>query len=184
VETELVSACRRGDKSAYASLVRMQTRGIFAICLGMLGNVHDAEDATQEVFVKAFSHIHELRADSQFRPWIARTARNLCLDLLRRRKRGQEILSIHGSTRTPDGRQEAKSYEAQLLRQEDRQRLTQSLARLPEKYRVPLMLYYFDGHNTENVARMLDLNPSGVLTRLSRARKELRRMLQEQGGAQ
>ena len=78
----------------------------------------------------------------------------------------------------------AEPHEALLLREEERRRLEGALARLPEKYRLPLMLYYFDGHSTRNVAKMLDLDPAGVLTRLSRAQRELRRMLQEQGGAQ
>jgi RNA polymerase sigma-70 factor (ECF subfamily) len=146
----------------------------------MLGNVHDAEDAAQETFVRAFVGIRELRAGTQFRPWVARIARNHCLDLLRRRKRGAEILQAHGAGESA----EASPHEAEVLRRETDERLLQCLLRLPENYRVPLMLYYFDGHSTENVAKMLDLDPAAVLTRLSRARRELRRMLQEQGGAQ
>jgi RNA polymerase sigma-70 factor, ECF subfamily len=183
VEEELVLACRGGDKGAYASLVRAHARSIFAICLGMLGNVHDAEDAAQETFVRAFSQLPQLRTASQFRPWIGRIARNHCLDLLRRRKRGSEVLAMHGAAQSNPG-SHAEPHEALLLREEERIKLEGALARLPEKYRVPLMLYYFDGHSTQNVASILDLNPAGVLTRLSRARRELRRMLVEQGGAQ
>ena len=89
---------------------------------------------------------------------------------------------MHAAAKSNPG-DHAKPHEALLLQEEERRRLEGALARLPEKYRVPLMLYYFDGHSTENVARMLDLDPAAVLTRLSRARRELRRMLQEQGGA-
>jgi RNA polymerase sigma-70 factor (ECF subfamily) len=184
VEEELVLACRNGDRSAYASLARAHTRTVFSICLGMLGNVHDAEDAAQESFVRGFSRVHELREDSRFRAWIVRIARNLCLDLLRRRKRGREVLSLHGAAGNSEARAGDAPHETALLRKEDRERLEKTLARLPEKYRVPLVLYYFDGHNTEDVARTLDLDPAGVLTRLSRGRRELRRMLQEQGGAE
>jgi RNA polymerase sigma-70 factor, ECF subfamily len=183
VEEELVLACRGGDKGAYASLVRAHARSIFAICLGMLGNVHDAEDAAQETFVRAFRQIGDLRGASQFRPWTARIARNLCLDLLRRRKRGSEALATHAAGQSNPGNH-AEPHEARLLREEERHKLERALLRLPENYRAPLMLYYFDGHSTENVAKMLDLDPATVLTRLSRARRELRRMLQEQGGAQ
>jgi RNA polymerase sigma-70 factor (ECF subfamily) len=183
LEEELVLACRAGNKDAYASLVRSHTRSIFAICLGMLGNVHDAEDAAQETFVRAFRQIGDLRGAGMFRPWVARIARNLCLDLLRRRKRGSEALAVRAAGQSNPGNH-AEPHEARLLRQEERSKLESALARLPEKYRVPLMLYYFDGHSTENVAKMLELDPAGVLTRLSRARRQLRRMLQEQGGAQ
>ena len=183
MEEQLVPACRGGDKGAYAALVRTHARSVFAICLGMLGNVHDAEDAAQETFVRAFSRLPELRAAAQFRPWTARIARNLCLDLLRRRKRGSQALAMRAAAEPNPGNR-AEPQDARLLREEERRRLEGALARLPEKYRVPLMLYYFDGHSTGNVAKMLDLDPAGVLTRLSRARRELRRMLQEQGGAQ
>lgn len=159
-------------------------RGVFGICLGILGSVHDAEDAAQEAFVRAFSQIHKLRSGSRFQPWIARTARNLCYDLLRRKKRGQEILSIPSAAARLGQSKLAVAPEEVLVQREDRQRLTDALARLPEKYRLPLLMYYFDGHSTDSVAAMLDVNAATVLTRLSRARKELRRMLQEQGGAQ
>jgi RNA polymerase sigma-70 factor (ECF subfamily) len=182
VEEDLVLACRGGDKGAYASLVRTNARSIFAICLSLLGNVHDAEDAAQETFVRAFGQIGQLRGAAQFRPWAARIARNLCLDLLRRRKRGSQVLAMHAAAE-PNPGNHAEPHEALVLQEEERSRLESALARLPEKYRMPLMLYYFDGQSTENVARMLDLDPAAVLTRLSRARRELRRILQGQGGA-
>jgi RNA polymerase sigma-70 factor (ECF subfamily) len=60
---------------------------------------------------------------------------------------------------------------------DDHIELHDAVTRLPEKYRLPLVLYYFDGESSEGVARALDLTPAGVLTRLSRARKELRALL-------
>ena len=60
--------------------------------------------------------------------------------------------------------------------------LHHALGRLPEKYRLPLLLYYFDGQSTENIARTLNMSAAGAGTRLSRARRELRRILQQQRG--
>ncbi len=66
VERELAAARRRGDWDAYARLIKAHYGRIFGICLGVLGNAHDAEDAAQETVVKGFELIHTLREDKQF----------------------------------------------------------------------------------------------------------------------
>ena len=162
-ERQLVDACRGGDTGAYAGLVKRYSRSVFAVCLGTLGNVHDAEDIAQDTFVKGLARIGQLRDGGQFGPWLMKIARNLCLDHARRRKRGAEIVALQGGDRRGPNDGHADLREA--------------LARLPEKYRLPLMLYYFDGRSSENVANALGISTDGVLTRLSRARKELRRLI-------
>ena len=162
-ERQLVDACRGGDAGAYAGLVKRYSRSVFAVCLGTLGNVQDAEDISQETFIKGLAGIGRLRDGGQFGPWIMKIARNLCLDHARRRKRGAEIVALQGGDRSgPDGAHAD---------------LCEAIARLPEKYRLPLMLYYFDGRSSENVARALGISTDGALKRLSRARKELRRLI-------
>lgn len=166
VEAEklLVDACRGGDTTgAYGELVKRHSRSVFAVCLGTLGNIHDAEDIAQETFIRGIARIGQLRDGTQFGPWIMKIARNLCLDHARRRKRGAEIVALQGGDRRgPD---------------EDHADVREAIARLPEKYRLPLLLYYFDGRSSEIVARTLGISTDGALTRLSRARKELRKLI-------
>ena len=164
-----MAACRDGDKSAYASLVREYAQQVFAICLGILGNPHDAEDLAQDALIKGFTKICRLRDTQRFAPWLMGIAHNLCIDFMRRRKRGREalILKIERGHSIP----------------EDYSELRQAIAQLPEQYRVPLMLYYFDDRKTESVAGTLGLSQAAVHARLSRARKELRKLLSQQGGA-
>ena len=162
-DKKLVDACRGGEAGAYAGLVKRYSRSVFAVCLGTLGNLQDAEDISQETFIKGLARIGQLRDDGQFGPWIMKIARNLCLDHARRRKRGAEIVALQGGDRRSRGDEHADLREA--------------IARLPEKYRLPLLLYYFDGRSSENVARALGISTDGALTRLSRARKELRRLI-------
>ncbi|UCD28581.1 MAG: sigma-70 family RNA polymerase sigma factor [Planctomycetota bacterium] len=169
-EEQLVAACRGGDKSAYASPVRRYAPQVFAICLGMLGNAHDAEDLAQEALVKGFTRIGELRDSERFAAWIRKIARHLCLDFIRRQKLGRQIL--------------AGQVEQNQTRPSDYPDLHQAITRLPEQYRLPLMLYYFDGQDTAGVARTLNLTQAAVCARLSRARKELRRLLGQRGGVQ
>jgi RNA polymerase sigma factor (sigma-70 family) len=87
LNNSVIRACQNGDKAAYAQVVEKYYRGVFALCLGMLGNVHDAEDATQEAMLKGFLRIRKLKKYDQFERWILQIAKNLCIDFLRRQKR-------------------------------------------------------------------------------------------------
>jgi RNA polymerase sigma-70 factor (ECF subfamily) len=107
--------------------------------------------------------VGQLRSSDKFRPWLIGIARNLCFDHLRRNKREKTSArtqnnTVHGIPAKYRGIHEA-------------------IARLPEKYRVPLLMYYFDGRSSDSVAEALNLSRDGVLTRLSRGRRELRRII-------
>lgn len=82
----LVLAARGGDKGAYAALVRRHYKGVFLVCLGMLGNIQDAEDTAQEVMLAGFRRIGGLRKGSRFGIWITKIARNMSINVIRRRK--------------------------------------------------------------------------------------------------
>jgi len=162
-DEELVTASVGGDRAAYAELVRRHSRRVFAVCLGVLGTFEDAEDMSQEAFVKGFTRLGELREPGQFGGWVAKIARNLSVDYVRREVRGRELA--------------AENYANPPARDASHEDLHEAVAGLPEKYRLALVLYYFEGKSTESVARELDISPAGVLTRLSRARRDLRNIL-------
>jgi len=172
-DQELVEACRQGDREAYAGLVSKYSRRVFAICYGAVANSDDAEDLTQETFLKGFTQLHCLRNAGQFFPWLRTIARNLCQDFFRRQKRGEVLVAD-----PPDSPDPRPSVNPEYLDLQD------AIARLPEDLRLPLVFYYFDGRSTKNIAGALDIADATVHTRLSRARKELRRLLSEKEGAQ
>lgn len=161
----LVAAAQRGDKSAYSLLVKRHYRYVFAVCLGMLGNVHDAEDMAQDAMLKGFLKIGELRRGEQFGEWIVRVAKNLCVDFVRRKKH----------TRALRAEQVSYSPESSAARLD----LEQALGRLPREYRVPLMMYYFDNKSAKTIAEKLKISYSGVCQRIRSARKQLHRLLSE-----
>ncbi|MHC4192782.1 MAG: RNA polymerase sigma factor [Planctomycetota bacterium] len=154
---------------AYAGLVKVYSRRVFAICLGMLGNVDDAEDVAQQALLKGFTDIEQLRDSEQFGAWIGRIARNLCIDFLRRRKRERNAFA----KRTEAGENNSSVYPE----------LQDALAKLPRRHRLALMLYYFDGRSTENIAETLQISRAAVYARMSRARKSLRKLLKTEGDA-
>jgi len=168
VEKALVASCRNGDRGAYAELVKVHAGRVFAICFGMLGNRHDAEDMAQQTLLKGFMQIQGIRDAGHFAAWIARIARNLCIDVIRQRKR-PAVPAAHSAN--PDGQTEEWEYG----------RLEGALARLSSDYRVPLLLFYFDGHSTKSIAETLGTTQAAIQARLSRGRKQLRQLLQTEG---
>lgn len=164
LEKKLVLSCLSGDKSAYAGLVRAYSARIFAICLGMLGHREDAEDLAQQALLKGFADIKQLRQGEQFGAWIGRIAKNLCIDFMRRQKRRRSVFTEQALVSTSG----SKEYPE----------LESALAKLPQEQRLILMLYYFDGRSTEKVAEALDISRNAVQARMSRARKQLRKLLE------
>ena len=167
LEKELITASRDGDKSAYAKLVKIYSGRVFSICLGMLGNNHDAEDIAQQVFLKGLTDINQLRRREQFGAWLSRIAKNLCIDFLRRQKRRRNILADQAGTSQSD----SKLYPE----------LQAALARLPQDSLVALMLYYFDGRSTKSIAETFEISVAAAQARMSRARKQLRKLLEAEG---
>jgi RNA polymerase sigma-70 factor (ECF subfamily) len=160
-----VRACQRGDGAAYSTLVRTYYRHIFAMCLGIVGNIHDAEDIAQDAMLKGFLEIGKLRRPDRFEPWILRIAKHLCLDLLRQRKK-MKALTAESRMWLPD-------------RKNDDHNLLETIARLPQKLRLPLTLFYLDQKDARSIAQKLRISHSGVYQRVRRARRRLHQLLTE-----
>lgn len=169
-DEDLVAASRGGNRNAYAALVRRHAKKVYAVCVGVLGNIAETEDIFQETFVRGMTHIGSLRDTGQFAAWIAQIARNLCRDHLRKQHRRRDLLERRPVEPEP-GRGDFND-------------LHDALAKLPEKYRLPLMLFYFDGKSAEKLAEELEMTRAGACTRLFRARNELRKLLDKPGGTQ
>ncbi len=166
-DENVVRACRQGDKTAYALLVKRHYRHVFAVCLGILGNVHDAEDIAQETMLKGLVKIKKLSKSEQFEAWILQIAKNLCIDFIRRRSRVKPL----GPEQVMQAGQRTK----------DNHELEQAIRRLPQELRLPLTMYYFDGKNAKKIAGKLKISHSGACRRIRAARKELHKLLTERG---
>ena len=161
------------DRHTYSELVRDHSARIFAICFSMLSNREDAEDITQQAFLKGFSDIKQLRDISKFGAWITQIAKHMCLDLLRRRKLNKIALKQIAV----DDVKDEPAYDDNKY-----SRLQSALMQLNEEYRLPLMLYYFDGKSTKKIAESLEITVDLAHTHLSRARKKLRQLLSTKRG--
>ncbi|MHC4520224.1 MAG: RNA polymerase sigma factor [Planctomycetota bacterium] len=163
----MVACCQMGDKAAYTGLVKTHAGRVFAVCLGMLGDRHDAEDAAQQALLRGFMHIGNLRNSERFGAWIAEIARNLCRDAMRRRR--------------PQGVSVRPNRDGAHADSESHRQLEAALGNLSQDYRMPLLLFYFNGRSTKSIAETLGISQAAVQTRLSRARRKLRDLLAAEG---
>ena len=165
LDENLVCSCQRDDTTAYAELVKRHYKHVFAMCLGMLANVDDAEDIAQEAMLKGLLKIKKLDKAEQFESWILQIARNLCMDFLRRRKRSKAIgikQQIQPTQKTGENHN-----------------LQQAIKRLPQELRVPLTMFYFDGKNAKTIAQKLNISHSGACQKIRAARRQLHELLTE-----
>jgi len=133
----------------------------------MLANVHDAEDVAQETMLKGLLSLRKLAKPQQFASWILRIARNLCIDLLRRRKR-IKVLPVEREPISPSKVQDNHDFEA-------------AIRRLPQELRLPLVLFYFEHKDAGSIARKLNISPSLAYERIRTARRDLHELLTERG---
>jgi RNA polymerase sigma factor (sigma-70 family) len=167
-DADLVVAFLNGDDRAYTNLVERHWRRIFSIAYSVLGNASDSEDIAQETIMRGFERMGSLKKPEKFSGWISQIAKNLALDFLRKSERkNRQLNEDHQIIAAP--------------RESDNRDLNMVIAKLPLKFRQTLMLYYFNGENSSEVAELLGLTAHGVRSRLRRARVMLHKLLTEGG---
>ncbi len=168
-DAELVRAVRAGDREAFGSLVERHRSSIYALCYRMTGNLPDAEDLAHEAFVEAYLKLDQLRDPTKFRAWLRQVALNLCRMWFRRTR-----------PRADDGLKSASEAEPPSEPEDrDLARMSFGLSRLSPAHRVALVLHYLEGLSYEDVAKFLDVPIGTVMSRLHRARRELRSEIEE-----
>ena len=160
-----LNASQERDVIMREALVRRHASAVLAVCLAQTRNLHDAEDVMQEVFMKAFAKFDALRDKTGARAWLLQIARRTCVDYHRRRVPRGTIPDDVPERTSPDNA--------------DVERLRAAIARLPERYRESITLYYLDGRSCAGVAENLGISESAVRRRLSRARLMLNDLLTE-----
>lgn len=174
-ERALLQRAQRGDGAAFEEIVRANEAAVYHLALRRLGSREDAEDAAQEVFLKAYTSLQSFRGESKLSVWLYRITNNVCIDALRRRK---ETVSL--SVEDADG--EAAELEvpderfdpAILAERSDlREQVGKALEMLPPDAREILLLRELGGQSYDEIAAALELDLGTVKSRIFRARKKL-----------
>ena len=180
----LVERALNQDLAAFEQLVARYQNRIMGFVARMLNDREEAEDVTQEVFIKAYRSLDSFRGASSFSTWLYRIAQNLCIDRARKRKRSpQQAYSLdepidkdedRGGREIPD-----LSAEPSLgvEREESRRQVRSTVAQMPEKLRSVLVMCDIQGMAYEDIARVLECPIGTVKSRLFHARADLARRL-------
>lgn len=174
-DRDLVLRTRQGEVNAFGELVRRYQQAVFNVCYRLLGDRHEAEDLTQETFIRAFQRLDTFDVERPFGPWVRRVAANLCLNHLQRRRPvslpldNERSLALRATSTDPA---------AALERAERWEAVRAAILALPPHYRAVIELRHFQGLKYEEIAEVLGISLSQVKTHLFRARKQLVRRLQ------
>lgn len=177
-EAALARRAQAGDQAAFAALVQRYSGAIFNQAYRMLDDAHEAEDAVQEVFLRAYRRLDSYDPERRFVTWVLSIGSNYCIDRLRRR-RGSWLNLDEVAFWLPS--REA-GPEAVALRDERRAAVQRALQRLPETYRGVTVLRYWHDLSYLEIAEATGLTEATVKTRLHRARKLLAEALEAEGG--
>ena len=174
---------RRGDHAAFATLVASYEKLVYNIAYRFFCHAADAEDICQTVFLKVYQKLPEFRDYKGLKAWICAIASNACIDESRRRK-GRQTESLYldlgdeGEMERPIPAADPSPEEA-LLEKEGVAAVEEAIARLPEEFRLCLVLRDLQQLSYEEVAAALGVSLGTVKSRLARGRERVRRMLEE-----
>jgi RNA polymerase sigma-70 factor (ECF subfamily) len=181
-DARLVERCLSGDEAAWEDLVRTHTRRVYSICYRFTNSAADAEDITQEVFLRIFRSIKSFRSsEGTFTVWLGRLTRNLLIDHYRRTKTErvtdsiEEKLGVLEERASPDSR-----ADAMLSGREASEVLQAALQKLSPDLRETVVLRDLEGLEYRDIAEVLNVPEGTVKSRLNRGRAELARILRRQ----
>lgn len=172
---QLVRAVKNGDKERYGTIVAGYQQEIFRYCFHMLGQLQEAEDVTQDVFVKGLERLEQYREGTSFRAWLYKMAYHECLNKLKRRQIYIRILGLFSQSMPvfqADRPMEGLAYNVELQ---------EALLRLAPKERHIILLRIVEENRFEEIAEQLDISYSAVRKRYERAIKKLKRDLADKG---
>lgn len=167
---EWIKRAKAGDPDAFERILLLHERMVLRFAERLLGNVEDAKDAAQEVFVRLHRHLGRFREESQFGPWLYRVTANVCHDVRRRRKPVVPADEIELFDPAPGPEQKLTAMQNHRL-------LMSALETLSSRERAAIVLRDMEGWTTAEVARILRSSETTVRSQISTGRVKIRKFL-------
>jgi RNA polymerase sigma-70 factor (ECF subfamily) len=175
-ENELVIRIFKGDQDAYGALIKDHQAAVFNVCFRILGVRQEAEDLTQEAFLRAYQQLSHYDPERPFGPWMRTLAANLCYNHLKKSPPPRVSLEDEQDQLRDDPSQ---GPEILLELSQENQELFQALWKLPQAHRIALELRHFQGLSYQEMAEVLDMPLNTVRSHLYRGRQQLAELLKE-----
>lgn len=186
IEKEVIESCKAGDQKAFSEIVLQRQKKVFNIAYRMLGNLEEAKDLAQEVFISVFESIKELKEEGKFDPWLTQITLNHCRNRWKYLKRRHYFNSdsLEDPIETEDGNMPKAFYDPsdnpeRLYEKKMIQELVQrGLLKLKEDQRELLVLRDLQGFSYEEMGELLGLSQGTIKSKLHRARMDLKEVLE------
>lgn len=170
IHQEIIDQCREGSQKAQFQLYKLYYKPMFSVCMRLLNNETDAEDAMQEAFLSAFKKIDTYKGEVSFGAWLKKIVINRSLDYLKKRKVKFEEIN-EKSNQFIDHQMETKEVNMKVIKD--------AIQKLPDGYRVVLSLYLIEGYDHEEISEIIGISNSNSRTQFLRAKNKLREILKD-----
>ena len=176
-DQQYITKVIKGDANAFAYLVDTYKDMVFSLALKMTKNREEAEEVSQDTFIKAYKNLDQFKGDSKFSTWLYRIAYYTSLDAIKKNKKHQNSFEINDITFN-----QIKSVDDTLQgieRKERAKMMDACLLELPEEERSLIWMFYYDELSLKEIMQVTDLAEANVKVKLHRARKKLLNIVQE-----
>ena len=184
-ERWLIEESRKGNVDAFEELIKGYKKSAYNIALRVMRNVEDAEDASQEALIKIFKNISSFNMESTFKVWMYRIVVNTCIDF--KRRKNVNTLSIDETIDLGSGREiqreipdESNNPDALIERNYNTQLVNDAINMLEDDFKTIIILRDIKGFTYDEISQILSCNLGTVKSRLSRARKRLKELLENE----
>jgi RNA polymerase sigma-70 factor (ECF subfamily) len=181
IENSLIRQILNGATERYAELVQLHENAVFALIVRIVGSCEEAEELTQDVFLKAYSNLHKFKQHSSFSTWLYRIARNTAFDHLSKHDREKNNMP---TTSLNDDITELKELpatmhnpEEDIIKQQEYDKWLTNIEKLKEDYKIVAKMNLIDNFGYKEIADALDMPINTVKTKIRRAKNQLLKMM-------
>lgn len=163
----LIEQCRKGNRSAQLALYKQFATRLYNVCLRIIGNPQDAEEAMQDSFLKVFTRLEQYQAGTSFEAWLQQIAVRTAIDYVRRQLPEEEDLTDDYAELADEDTPDEEELQCSVAQ------VKAACQQLPVGYRVVLSLYLFEGYDMEEIASILNIRPASVRSQYLRGKRKL-----------
>jgi RNA polymerase sigma-70 factor (ECF subfamily) len=182
-ETDLIEQLKRGDESSFKTIVEQWKDMVYNTVLGIVQNETEAEDLTQDVFIKVFENISSFKGESKFSTWLYRIATTTALDHLRSRKRKKRFGFVQSIfSHDQEKKEQLPDFHHPGVKLDNKERATvlfKAISSLPENQKAAYTLHKLEGLSYREISEVLHTTVPAVESLMSRANANLRKKLED-----
>ncbi len=175
-EKEFILAAKNGDLNAFEKILFLYEKRIFNYIYRLVGNKYDAQDVTQDTFIKLYKNINIIDTEKNFKNWLYKIATNTTYDFLRKRKNAPELLSLDDANFKPETIQDKDLY-SNLIDAVDAKEVEAAFDKIKPVYKTVLMLFYQQDLTYKEIAEIIDAPINNIKTYMRRAKQELKKVI-------